>query len=156
MIQCASCRQDIAEEASKCPYCQGYQTWYKNPHYSNWIFLLPFLGFISWSTGIFTEKDYQMYRDDFSISEENIVVMPNNRTRLITYRVANNTEYKWKHISYEIIGKHQGKLIAANTDIDYGWVVQPHSESLLTAKVPFMPGASSWEFKIKDLESARY
>ncbi|WDE11572.1 hypothetical protein [Thalassomonas haliotis] len=156
MIQCASCRQEIAAEATKYPYCQGYQTWYKNPQYSNCIFLLPFLVFIFWSTGIFTEKDYQTYRDDFSVSEENIVLMPKSQSRLITYRVENNTEYKWKHISYEVIGKHKGKLIAANTDIDYGWVVQPNSESLLTAEVPFMPGASSWEFRIKDLESARY
>lgn len=156
MIKCASCRQEIAEEATKCPYCQSFQTWYRNPQHTHVLFLLPFLGFIFWSTGIFTDKDYQNYRDGFSVSEQSVVVIPNSQTRLITYRVENNTDYKWKHISYEIAGKHEGKLIAVSTENDYGWVVQPNSESLLTAKVKFMPGATAWEFKIKDLESARY
>ena len=156
MKKCKSCRKEIEAEASKCPYCQGYQKWYKNPQYYNLIFLLPFSVFLFWNTGLLNKKEFEAYKADFSINKENVVVIKNTQTRLITYRIKNNTAYKWNHINYEVVGSKHDEVIAVSTGSDYSWVVQPNSDSLLTVKIKLMPGATSWSFKIKDLRSARF
>lgn len=156
MHVCKSCKKEIEAEATKCPYCQGYQVWYKNPQHLSYIFVLPVFVFIFWNAGRFGDKHFEAYQDEFSAVEENTVVLPKTQARLITYRVKNNTDYKWDRISYEVIASDNGELIAVSTGVEYAWVIQPKSESLLTVKVQAIPDATAWELKIKNINSAFY
>ena len=70
--------------------------------------------------------------------------------------MANNRWLVPLHISYEIVSRKNGELLASKAVSDYGWVIQPNSESFLTVKVAFVPNANQWELKIKDLEVNRY
>ncbi|MBL4910858.1 MAG: hypothetical protein JKX78_12700 [Alteromonadaceae bacterium] len=148
---CKACIQEIPSEATKCPYCQTYQHWYKNPQNYGIMVVWPFLFIMFWNTGVFGNEKFPDYQDDFAVSIEKIVLIQNTKTRLITYKIKNNSDYKWRSINYLVISKKEDELITTITGIDYSWVVQPHAISLLTVKVPYVRGANSWQLKIKDL-----
>jgi len=154
--KCKSCIKEIEATATKCPFCQSHQNWYKNPQYLNLIFMLPFFIFIYWNTGVFNKKEFEEYKTEFVIKEENTVSIENSRSRLITFRIKNNTKHKWGRINYEVIGYENDKVIAVNTGAEFNWVVQPNSNALLTVKVKYMPSATSWKFNITDLKSDRF
>ncbi|EAR30184.1 hypothetical protein PTD2_01406 [Pseudoalteromonas tunicata D2] len=109
-----------------------------------------------WNTGLFNKKEFSDFESEFSFNLEKIIDANKPNTILITYKVKNNTRYKWRDISYEIISKHDGELLATNSVSDFSWVIQPNSESFLTVKVPIVSNANEWELKIKDLEVKRY
>ncbi|PKG57103.1 hypothetical protein CXF83_17295 [Shewanella sp. Choline-02u-19] len=156
MHTCKSCIKEIETGATKCPYCQAYQVWYKNPQNYSFIFMLPLFIFIFWNTGSFNKKDFLDYESKFTFTKEKIIDVGGSKAKLITFNVTNNTEYKWNHISYEVISKKNGELLASTSDSIYSWVIQPNSESLLTVKAPFIANANEWQLKIKDLKSDRY
>ena len=156
MQTCKSCLNEIETSATKCSYCQSYQVWYKNPQHYSLIIMLPFLVFMFWNTGLFNKKEFSDFESEFSFNLEKIIDANKPNTILITYKVKNNTRYKWRDISYEIISKHDGELLATNSVSDFSWVIQPNSESFLTVKVPIVSNANEWELKIKDLEVKRY
>jgi hypothetical protein len=156
MKACKSCQKEIKQEATKCSYCQSYQDWYRNPQNMSFIFLIPFFIFMIWSSGSFRSKNFSDYENNFTFTEEKVIKVSNSNSLLITYQVKNGTDYKWNRISYEVVSKHNGELLASMADSNYDWVIQPNSESLLTVKVGHVPNANEWHLKIKDLKSDRY
>jgi len=156
MQKCTSCKKEIEIEATKCPYCQGYQRWYKNPQYFSFLFILPFFFFVFCSSHLFDDTNFEKYEKDFSIKEQNVIVINKTKVRLITYRIKNDTKYKWRHVDYAVVSSNKEGVIAVDTGSDYSWVVQPNSDSLLTVAVKIIPGATSWSFKIKDLKSGDF
>ncbi|MCJ8318726.1 MAG: hypothetical protein MJK12_03780 [Colwellia sp.] len=156
MQTCKSCIKEIEVGATKCSYCQAYQLWYKNPQHYSLIFMLPFLVFMFWNTGLFYKKYFIDFENEFTYTQEKVIEIKGSNAKLITFNVKNNTNHKWNHISYEIVSNHNGELLAATADSNYAWVIQPNSASLLTVKVPFIPNANEWHLKIKDLKSDRY
>lgn len=156
MQTCKSCIKEIETGATKCSYCQAYQVWYKNPQNYSFIFMLPFFIFIFWNTGLFNTNDFIDYENKFTFTEEKSINVSGSNAKLITFNIKNNTRHKWNRISYEVISKQNGELLASITDSNYDWVIQPNSESLLTVKVPFIANANEWQLKIKDLKSDRY
>ena len=153
---CKSCRKEIEIDATKCSYCQAYQSWYKNPQIYSFVIMLPFIIFMFWNTGLINKKSFSEIESDFTFTEIKVVDTNGSKTKLITYKVKNDTKYKWNHISYEVVSSHNGEILASITDSNYDWVIQPNSESLLTVKVAFIPNVNQWQFKIKDLRSDRY
>jgi len=153
---CNACCKEIDSAATKCPYCRTYQIWYKNPQAWSSLFFIPFLIFMWWSTGLFKGKlEFTDYKNDFAITEVNNVLDNRNRTRVLTYRIKNNTDYKWRNINYELTSKKDDDVISIKTDEEYRWLIQPHDESMITVRIKRMSSASSWQFTIKDLDEDR-
>jgi hypothetical protein len=148
MQMCKSCLKEIETGATKCSYCQAYQIWYKNPQYYGFIFMLPFLIFIFWNTGLFNKKQFSDFESEFTFTQEKTIATNNSKTLLITYKIKNNTNYKWNNIRYEIVSKSNGELLTSKAVSDYGCVIQPNSESFLKVKISFIHNANQWEFKI--------
>jgi len=156
MQTCKSCRKEIENGATKCSYCQAHQNWYKNPQIYSVVFMLPLFIFMYWNMGLFNNKDFSDFESEFTLTEEKVIDTNGSKAKLITYKVKNNTEYKWNRISYEVVSSHNGELLASMVDSNYAWVIQPNSESLLTVEVAFVPKANKWQLIIKDLKSDRF
>jgi hypothetical protein len=156
MQTCKSCKKEIEVGATKCSYCQAYQSWYKNPQVYSLVLMLPFFVFIFWNTGIFNKKSFDDYESKFTFTEEKVIDTNGSKAKLITYKIKNNTKHRWNRISYEVISSNNGELLASLADSNYDWVIQPNSESLLTVKVALVPNANEWQLKIKDLKSDRF
>ena len=156
MQTCKSCKKEIELGATNCSYCQAYQSWYTNPQVYSLVFMLPFFVFIFWNTGLFDKKSFNDFESEFTFTEEKVINSNGSKTKLITYKVKNNTKHKWNRISYEVVSSHNGELLASIADSNYDWVIQPNSESLLTVKVALVPNANEWQLKIKDLKSDRF
>jgi len=153
---CKSCVREIEHEATKCPYCQSYQNWYRNPQYWSQIILLPMIAFMFWNTGMFGKPKFADYQDDFSITLEKNLLIQKTKARLITYKIKNNSNYKWRSIEYTVVNKKANEVISAHQGSEYSWLIQPHGESLLSVHVPYIAGADTWQLNIKDLTIDRY
>jgi hypothetical protein len=156
MQTCKSCLKEIETGATKCSYCQAYQIWYKNPQHYGFIFMLPFLIFMLWNTGLYNKKEFSDFEKEFSFNLEKVISANSPNTILITYKIKNHTNYKWNDIRYEIVSRHDGELLSTKYASDFSWVIQPGSESFLTVEVPIVSNANEWELKIKNLEVKRY
>jgi ribosomal protein L40E len=153
---CKSCKKELTLGATKCPYCQTYQTWYKNPQHFSWLFLIPLFIFMFWNLSIFNHKEFSEYQSDFTVTEVKIIDSDDLKAKLITYNIQNNTDYMWDWISFEVVSRNNGELLATIADTQLSWVVQPHSESLITVEVPLVPNANEWTLTIKNMKSDRY
>ncbi|MEZ6046260.1 MAG: hypothetical protein R3C11_11965 [Planctomycetaceae bacterium] len=98
-------------------------------------------------------KDFEDYRDQFSVEE---VSRYESDQYHITYKITNNTDYKWNRITYEIQAKKGDKLISTKYDSEYAWVVLPHNSALVTARLPYLKEADDWEFSIVEIRSDRF
>jgi hypothetical protein len=48
------------------------------------------------------------------------------------------------------------KLVLSNAASEWAWVVQPRSQSYLSAKVERNKNVKKWKMKITDLETSRF
>ncbi len=155
MKKCKSCVQEIDEKASKCPNCQAYQNWYKNPQYLSFIVFLPFIFYMWFSLGLFSNIKYEDYIGQFSATEVSTNKL--NGKRVHTYEIANNTDKKWNHIGYELTAlDEQNKVLIVITGSIYDFVVQPNSSTLMSVTVKERINAAKWQFKISNLRHERY
>ena len=155
MRKCKSCIQEIDEKASKCPYCQSFQTWYKNPQNYSLIVLIPLIIYIWFSSGLFSNTKYQDHIDQFSTTEVSTANINGNMVH--TYKVTNNTDETWSSANYELIALDEsGKVLIALTGIEYGWVVQPNSSTMMSVTVKQRIKAAKWQFKITNMRHERY
>ena len=109
MKNCKSCQKEIAERAKKCPYCQAFQTWFKNPQLLGMIFPLIFIPIIFSSTGLFSNNSYTKFSKDFSVSFIND--SSDNKYDIHTYEISNSTKHRWKNISYQMKGYDDSEKI---------------------------------------------
>lgn len=155
MKNCKSCHKEIDERATKCPYCQGYQAWFKNPQLAGMIFPLIFIPFIFFSTGLFSNKSYTKFTDDFSVSLVN--QSSDKKYDIYTYEISNSTKHKWKSVSYQMKGYNDSnQVVIVESDKEYDWNIQPHSKSMLSVKTDKNAPVTRWEFEITDMRSGRY
>jgi hypothetical protein len=157
MKQCKSCRKEIDSNATKCPYCQGYQQWFRNPQYLGFLFVIPFVAFMMWQTNLFKSEKFDDFKNNFKVEEVKIVQSDNNKYDIITYVISNNTDLKWTRIRYEVIGYDvNDKLVLSNAASEWAWIVHQHSQSYLSAKVERNKNVKKWKMKITDLETSRF
>lgn len=155
MNKCKSCCQEIDEQASKCPNCQAYQNWYKNPQNYGLILVMPFLFYMWFNTGLFSNAKYQDYIDQFTTTEVSTAKINGNMVH--TYKVTNNTDKTWSSANYELTALDEsGEVLIALTGLEYGWVAQPKSSSLLSIKVKDPIKAAKWQFRITNMRFERY
>lgn len=153
---CKSCKKEIPTGATKCSYCQTCQIWYRNPNIFNFIFLILGLFYVLWQIGNIGIKEFNEFKSDFKITEIKVIDSNFSNSKLVTYKIENNTKYKWDEISYEVVSRYNGELLASQSGMEYFWVIQPNSESLLTVDVKNVRNANEWQLTIKNLKSDRY
>ena len=157
MKNCKSCKKEIDEAASKCPFCQSYQIWYKSPQIYSFLFIIPIMGFSFWNIKSLDSKSYTQFKDkiSFEIVSNRIV----DKNIEFIYKVKNLTEYKWDSIKYQMVGYDSaGKIISTKNGGVYEWVIQANSESLISVDVPNddSQNIKTWKFEIIDLRTSRY
>jgi regulation of enolase protein 1 (concanavalin A-like superfamily) len=157
MKQCKSCKKEIDDQATKCPYCQGYQQWFKNPQSFGFIFLIPLFGFMIWQMNSFKSKAFDDFKTNFTVKEVRIVQSDDDKYDVITYVVKNDTNYRWTSIKYEVNGYDESdNVVLTNATSEYAWIVQPHSESYLSTKVARNKNVKKWKMRIVDMETSRF
>lgn len=157
MKPCKGCLKEIPDEAYRCSYCQEFQNWYRDTRKQNWLLLIPIFGMLFWMDFHLSSKEFSDYRNQFSIEQVKVIPSKDKGLHAITYRVKNDTEYKWDTLKYEMIGTNdKNELVFTEADTNYGWVIQPKSESLLTIEVDKKWDVKSWKLKITDLNTSRF
>jgi len=148
---------EIDQKATKCPHCQAHQQWYRNPQHYGMLFLIPFLAFMFWQSSLFKSKKFTEYQKYFTVEKIKEIASDDDSKLIITYKVNNATNYKWEHLSYEIVGTDSnGELMLTDAGSEYSWVIQPDGESYLTVKVEKNRYVSSWSLEISDMETSRH
>ena len=152
MKNCKRCKKEIEQLASKCPFCQAFQTWYKNPQFLNLIPMLVVFYFIFGSTGLFNKKEYIKYKTQFTF--EQVGTSSEKGKDIHTFNIKNNSKYKWESISYQYIGSsNDGNIMKVISEQEYSWVVQPDDSSMLSIEIDKDNDVEKWEFKIVDMRS---
>jgi hypothetical protein len=152
---CKRCKKEIEPLASKCPYCQGCQAWYKHPQFLGLLPMLIVLYFIYGSSGLFNQKDYTKYKAQFT--SEQVGTSSEERKDIHTFNIKNNSKYKWKSISYQYIGSDDdGNIKKVISEQEYRWVVQPNDSSMLSIDIDKDNEVKTWELKIVDMKSGRF
>lgn len=158
MKPCKACCEEINDEATRCPRCQAFQNWYRNPQNISWVFILIIFGWGYWFqtysfSSLLDKKDFFQYRDQFIVKKIN-EDRSNEKRDALTYKIINETDIKWDSIKYELIGTDEkGDLILTDSGSEYSWVIKPKGESYLTVKIEKNTNVKSWSFKIVDLDS---
>ena len=155
MKNCKACQKEIDDKATKCPYCQAYQKWFKSPQVLGLIFPLIFIPIIFTSTGLWNQKSYNDYKNSFTI--ETVSQSVDNNYNIHTYKIMNNTTQKWKNITYQFIGKDKsGKVVIVKSEEEYSWKVMPNTSSMLSIKTEKNSLITKWELKVIDMSSGRF
>jgi hypothetical protein len=155
MKNCKSCQKEIDEKATKCPYCQAFQNWLKNPQLVGVIFPLIFIPYIFFTTGMFSRKSYEDFAKNFSSTL--VSTSSGNKNDIHTYEIQNSSKHKWSNISYQMKGYDQSnQIVIVESKNEYYWVVQPNSKSMLSIKTDKNEKVVKWEFQITDMRSDRF
>ncbi len=156
MKTCKSCIKEIGVSAIKCPYCQSYQVWYRNPQISALVFPLIYLPLMFYFMGIWFNKEYVDNEKLFNVQE--ISHAQDEYGRLaINYKIENSTDTKWHSVAYEVsFYDIKGNLLFVKTGQEYSWLIHPKQSALLTVDVDNRLKAEKWVFKIRDLKSGRF
>ena len=138
---CKSCKEEIDAAATKCPKCQAFQSWYRNPQLFPLLFLIPFFVYMTWNVSRHEKPaTFADYRDKLSVSvvEENL--SSNGRTSLLTVRLENRTEKTWKSPKVQIESLDaDGKVVSVEHVNEYNVVVAPNSSVLDTFSLRVTP-----------------
>jgi hypothetical protein len=155
MKSCKSCKKAIDDVATKCPHCQSFQNWFRNPQYYGTVISLMSIPLIFWMMGIWFVKEYRGNESFFSIKEVSHNV--NDEKLIINYEIVNSSSEKWHSLKYELLvyGKN-GILLFAKSNQEYNWMVQPNGKSMLTVEIDNRADIDRWEIKIKDLKTGRF
>ena len=144
---CRSCQSMIDANALKCPHCQAFQHWYRDPRFMPMLLTLPVFAFILWnSTTLLRRYQFADYQEKIQIElvreEEGRGPL---RGLLITAKITNGTRIKWKSPTVEVLTlDEQGKPITAEHLTEYNCVLAPHGEALVSFQTRLTsPGESS-------------
>lgn len=156
MSHCKACKMEIDQKATKCPHCQAYQQWYKNPQNYGLLFMLPFIAVIFfWQSTILKSKQFTEYQKQFTVEKVKEILSDDGKRVIITYKIKNETQYKWEDLTYEMIGTDEdGDLVLTEAGSEYSWVIQPKEEAYLTVMVEKNKNVYSWDVRITDMETS--
>jgi hypothetical protein len=157
---CKSCKEAIDPAATKCPKCQAFQQWYRNPQFFPLVFLPPFFAFLIWNmsrmggTPLFAD-----YRDKLSVSVVDENASTNPRTSLVTVRLENRTDKTWKRPHFQIESLDaDGKIMSVEHLEEYTVVLAPNSSILDTLSLRINPAQSIAKRRVTltDIDANRY
>jgi len=157
---CKSCKEEIDGAATKCPKCQAYQQWFRNPQIFPLFFVLPFIGLIFWNSHRLTNPaSFADYRDKFSVGVVDEKPVANGRTGLLTVRLENRTDKTWKRPKFQIESlDRDGKIVTVEHADEYNMVVAPNSSALDTLSLRIDPAQTvvKRQVTLTDIDSSRY
>ena len=156
---CKACKEQIEQAANKCPRCQAYQHWYRNPRmlYFLWLVLLvPILWNPSRRSTVTTFADY---KDKFSVSVVEETGQANGKARLLTVRLENRSDKTWKSPKFQVESLDANeKLLCVEHTQEYHLVVGPNSSALDTITLRVAPAETVAKRRVTltDLDSNRF
>jgi hypothetical protein len=157
---CKSCKEQIDQAATKCPKCQAYQQWYRNPQMFSLFFVLPFLAFVIWNTSRLTSSaSFANYRDKLSVSVVDESRSANGKAGLLTVRLENRTNKTWKRPKFQIESfDGNDKVLSVEHVNEYNLVVAPNSSALDTLSLRIIPAepVTKRRVTLTDIDSNRY
>jgi hypothetical protein len=157
---CKSCSEQIDQAATKCPKCQGYQQWYRNPQMFPLFFVLPFLAFLIWNASRLTNPaSLADYKDKFSVSVLDEKPSASGKAGLVTVRLENRTNKTWKRPKFQIESLDgDGKVLSVEHVNEFNVVVAPNSSVLDTLSLRIAPAESISKRRVTltDIDSNRY
>jgi hypothetical protein len=138
---CKSCKEEIDAAATKCPRCQAYQQWYRNPQMVSLVLMLPFLAFLFWNTSQLTNSaTFANYKDKLSVSVVDENPPANGKARLLTVRLENRSDRTWKRPKFQIESLDgNDKVLSVEHVNEYNLVVAPNSSALDTLSLRIVP-----------------
>jgi hypothetical protein len=155
MKNCKSCNKEIDTVASKCPYCQAFQVWYKNPQTYGWILPIFFVPLMFYYTGLFGQPKFEDHKDQITADfiNENQV----DGRKVINYKIRNASNITWNDISYSVNGyDEKGDLVISNSGGEFNWLLPHNGDSILSVIVNNDQKIKSWELKITNLRKDRF
>ena len=157
---CNSCKEPIDAAATKCPKCQAFQAWYRNPQFFPLLFLIPFFVYIFWNTSRMTSTaTFGDYRDKLSVSVVDENASTNSKTSLVTVRLENRTDKTWKRPKFQIESLDaDGKVVSVEHVNEFNVVVAPNSSALDTLSLRIIPAQAIAKRRVTltDIDSNRY
>jgi hypothetical protein len=160
MKTCKACRKEIDDLATKCPHCQAFQTWKRNPQVLALILPLLFIPFVFvvpfWMPRtLLAENHFSDFQSAFSTKRVNESRNGNQITMI--YEIQNDTPLKWSWIRYRMVGKQaDGTMVAVSDNSDISWVIQPKSTAPLSVTVEAHPLVTQWDFQITEMQADRW
>jgi hypothetical protein len=157
---CKSCKEEIDAAATKCPRCQAYQQWYRNPQMVSLVLLLPFLAFLFWNTSQLTNSaTFANYKDKLSVSVVDENPPANGKSRLLTVRLENRSNRTWKRPKFQIESLDgNDKVLSVEHVNEYNLVVAPNSSALDTLSLRIIPAEPVVKRRVTltDIDSNRF
>ena len=157
---CRSCKEPIDAAATKCPRCQAFQRWYRNPQMFLLVFFVPFFAFlISDMARMKNTATFADYKDKLSVSVVDESPSTNPRTSLVTVRLENRSDKTWKRPKFQIESLDaDGKVISVEHRNEYDLVVGPNSSALDSLSLRIIPAQPVVKRKVTltDIDSNRY
>lgn len=157
---CKSCKEQIDQAATKCPKCQAYQKWYRNPQMLPLFFVLPFLAFVIWNTSRLTNPaSFADYRDKLSVTVVDESRPANGKAELLTVRLENRTNKTWKRPKFQVesLDGHD-KVLSVEHLNEYNLVVAPNSSALdtLSLRIILAEPVVKRRVTLTDIDSNRF
>ena len=155
MKLCKSCRKEIDDSASKCPYCQSYQSWFKSPQVFGFVFPLIFIPIIFFMSGLWGGREYAGNESLFIVKEINHFT--NQEGMIINYEIKNLSGNKWGNLTYQIsLYNDKNDLLFVETKSEYSWKLPANDSANLSVNVRDSKGAVKWILKITELKTGRF
>ncbi len=157
---CKSCKEEIDAAATKCPKCQAFQNWYRNPQVLPLLFVILFFAYMAWSISrVGKAATFADYRGKLSVSvvEEN--PSTNGKTSLVTVRLENRTDKTWKSPKVQVESLDaEGKVLSVEHVHEYNVVVAPNSSVLDTFSLRVIPAqqVAKRRATLTDIDSNRF
>ena len=155
MKNCKSCKKEIDVGATKCPHCQAYQIWHKNPQIYSIAFSMVFMVPFFYITGIFWSPKYEDYKEKIVVqfqSESNV-----DGNHVVNYKITNKSDIAWNDISYNVISYDKnGVVIISESDHEYRWLLPSNESVILSAKVSKDEKIVRRELTITSLKKERF
>jgi hypothetical protein len=157
---CKSCKEQIDQAATKCPKCQAYQQWYRNPQMLPLVFLFPFFAFLIWNTSrVINPASLADYKDKLSVSVVDEKPSATGKAGLLTVRLENRTNKTWKRPKFQIESLDgNDKILSVEHVNEYNLVVAPNSSALDTLSLRIIPAQPVVKRRVTltDIDSNRY
>src|SRR6266480_4400133 len=138
---CKACKEQIDAAATKCPKCQAFQQWYRNPQLVSLVFLFPLFVLLFWNASRLTSSaTFADYKDKLAVSVVDDNASTNPRTSLVTVRLENRSDKTWKRPKFQVESLDaDGKVVSVEHLIEYNVVVGPNSSALDTLSLRIVP-----------------
>ena len=140
---CGSCKEQIDEAATKCPRCQAYQHWYRNPQWIPLLFVIPLLLLTFWHNPYSPAvAKFSDYKDKILVSvvREEPPTGSAIKRSLLTVRLENRSDKTWRRPHFQIESLDvAGKTIAVEHLEDASLVLPPNSSVMDTLSLRTIP-----------------